>query len=178
MAELTARQKQFAAEYLIDLNATQAAVRAGYSVRCAKQQGARLLTLPAVQSAIAEAMRMRAERVEIDAAWVLRRLVDEANADLADLYDDNGNLRPVSTWPMIWRTGLVIGIETDEGRDEAGRVEAVVHKVRTSERIKRIELIGKHIGVQAFRERVEHDVTVGLAEQLRRERAERRARVK
>lgn len=75
---LTDRQQRFVLEYLLDLNATQAAKRAGYSARRARQEGSRLLGRPDVQAAILDAKRARAERAELDADWVLKNLVAEA----------------------------------------------------------------------------------------------------
>ena len=157
---MTPKQGVFVREYLIDLNATQAAIRAGYSERTANEQGARLLANVSVRSAIEAAQKERAKRVEVDAEWVLRRLHGEATADLADLYDETGNLKPIREWPKVWRTGLVAGIETvqeRDGTDEDGKpAYSTVRKVKLSERIKHVELIGKHVGVGAFRERLEH----------------------
>jgi phage terminase small subunit len=159
--KLTPKQARFVAEYLIDLNATQAAIRAGYSAKTAEQQGPRLLGNVGVQSAIAEAQQARAERLEVDADWVLTRLFLEADADLADLYDDDGSLRPVKDWPDIWRKGLVAGVDVEEIRAD-GAVVGTVRKIKLSDRIKRVELIGKHVSVQAFREQVEHKGGINL----------------
>lgn len=152
---LTAKQERFVGEYLIDLNATQAAIRAGYSEKTAYSMGQRLLKNVEVAETLSGAQAKRAERTEITADWVLRRLGDEANADLADLYDDAGALRPVHDWPLIWRQGLVAGMDVYEEFDEGTKVGQTV-KVKLSDRIKRIELIGKHVDVRAFSERHEH----------------------
>ncbi|MCF4151765.1 terminase small subunit [Dethiosulfovibrio sp. F2B] len=76
--KLTAKQKAFVSEYLVDLNATAAAIRAGYSERSARKIGANLLTLPHIQAAIQEAMTERRERVEVTQDYVLTRLKAEA----------------------------------------------------------------------------------------------------
>jgi phage terminase small subunit len=161
---VTPKQEAFVREYLIDLNATQAAIRAGYSERTAEQQGPRLLGNVGVAAAIAAAQQERARRVQIDADWVLKRLHSEATADLADLYDAAGNLKPIHEWPAVWRTGLVAGIETvqeRDGTDEEGRpVYATVRKVKLSDRVRLVELLGKHVGVGAFKDRLEVDATV------------------
>ncbi|WP_287003394.1 terminase small subunit [Sphingobium sp.] len=145
------KQLRFAQEYLIDLNATQAAIRAGYSAKTASSQGERLLRNVEVQRAVAEAKAARSEKTGIDAAWVLSRLAAEAFADLADLYDEDGRVKPVKDWPLVWRQGLVAGIEVETIGEGAGHVT----KVKISERIKRVELIGKHVDVQAFKEKLE-----------------------
>ena len=114
---LTAKQQRFVAEYLIDLNATQAAIRAGYSAKTAYSVGHENLKKPEVQAELQVEMKARSERTEIDADWVLKRLARDATADLADLYDEHGNLLPVKQWPIAWRTGLVAGVETVQDRD-------------------------------------------------------------
>ncbi|WP_309086407.1 terminase small subunit [Chelativorans sp.] len=152
---LTDKQRRFVDEYLIDLNATQAAIRAGYSPRTANEQGARLLAKASVSAAVAEGQAARSERTRIDADWVLRRLAEEADADLADLYDEHGALKPVRDWPPVWRKGLVAGVDVEEIRSE-GAVVGLVRKIKLSDRVKRIELIGKHVEVQAFREQLGH----------------------
>lgn len=151
---LTARQQAFKGEFLKDLNATQAAIRAGYSPKTAASQGQRLLKNVEVAAAIIAAKAERSERTKVDADWVLSRLADEAVADLADLYDDAGALKPVREWPLIWRQGLVAGIDAEEIRVEGVSI-GTVRKIKLSDRLKRVELIGRHIDIQAFKEKVE-----------------------
>ena len=148
---LTPKQQRFVEEYLIDLNATQAAIRAGYSERTARQTGQENLSKPVIAEAIGRARAERSEKTKIDAAWLLTRLAEESLADIADLYTESGSLRPVREWPLIWRQGLVQGVETlrvGEG--------AVIDKIKLSDRSKRLDLIGRHIDVQAFKDKVEH----------------------
>lgn len=154
---LNPQRRRFVEEYLVDLNGTEAAIRAGYSRRSAKAQASQLLAVPEVQAAVSEAQASRSERTKIDADWVLQRLAAEADADLADLYDEDGGLKPIRDWPIVWRKGLVAGLEVEElfegrgeDRDHVGRVR----KVKLADRTKLIELIGKHVGVRAFREQL------------------------
>lgn len=72
--KLSPKQVRFAQEYLIDLNATRAAIRAGYAQKTARQQGARLLTNVDIQLAIQEAMNGRAERTELTADEVVTEI--------------------------------------------------------------------------------------------------------
>lgn len=74
--QLTPKQERFVAEYLVDLNATQAAIRAGYSAKTANEQGARLLANVSIASAIAEAQAKRAADLNRTAADVLRDIQD------------------------------------------------------------------------------------------------------
>jgi len=172
---MSPKQQRFVDEYLIDLNATQAAIRAGYSERSAEVTAHRLLSNAKIAAAVAAAQTDRSERTKIDADWVLTRLAEEADADVADLYDDHGQLKPVKDWPLIWRKGLVAGIDTLRekiGEDEDGAPEyATVQKVKLSDRIKRIELIGKHVGVQAFKDNLDVNLKGDLAEMVAKARA-------
>lgn len=168
MKPLPPMQQRFVDEYIIDLNATAAARRAGYSVRTAEQQGGRLLKNVWVAQAIHTALEARSKRTQIDADWVLRRLAGEAEADLADLYDDAGNLLPIREWPRVFRCGLVVGFETVHETEGSGedRRRLLVRKVKLQDRSKTIELIGRHVDVQAWRDRVEQAITVSLAQEL------------
>jgi hypothetical protein len=84
---LTDKQRRFVDEYLIDLNATQAAIRAGYSEKTAAEQASRLLINVKVSSAIENAQKARSKRVEISADMVLKRWWDMANVDVNDLVE-------------------------------------------------------------------------------------------
>lgn len=160
---LNPRQQRFVDEYLIDLNATAAAKRAGYSERTARSVGAENLTKPDIAAAVGKAKAERAERTRVDADWLLRRLADEANADMADLYDGSGNLKPIADWPLVWRQGLVAGVESStEKADDDSKEVTVVRKIKLSDRTRRIEMIGRHIDVQAFRDRVEFSGKVNV----------------
>lgn len=83
--KLTAKQRRFCEEYLVDLNATRAATRAGYSARTANEQGARLLAHASVSGVIKAGIEARSKRTEIDADWVLKRLALIASADPREL---------------------------------------------------------------------------------------------
>ena len=156
--ELDAREQRFVDEYLIDLDPKKAALRAGYAETTAHVKSYGWVckggTKPHVFAAITKAMAARSERTRIDTDWVLTRLADEATADLAELYDESGGLKPVVDWPLIWRQGLVAGLDVDE-EFEDGKKTGRVTKVKLSDRIRRIEMIGKHVNVGAFVERKE-----------------------
>lgn len=84
---LTPKQERFVAEYLVDLNATAAAIRAGYKETTATQQGHNLLQKPAIAAAIQEARANLSERTKITQEYVLKKLKEIADTDAADYQD-------------------------------------------------------------------------------------------
>lgn len=144
---LTAKQQAFVAHYLVTLNATEAAKAAGYSEKTAAVMAAENLIKPNIQKAIQDAQAKRAEKLEVDAEWVLKRLIDSVEADLDDLFNADGGIRPIGQWPDAFRKGLVAGIEVDEIRGAEGEVIGYTKKIKLSDRLRRLELIGKHIGM-------------------------------
>ena len=91
--KLTDRQQQFVDEYLIDLNATQAAIRAGYSVKTAQEQSSRLLSNVMVQKAIAEKMAERSRRTGVNQDRVVLELAKIAFVKMTDIVDREGNIK-------------------------------------------------------------------------------------
>lgn len=170
MAELTPKQARFVDEYLLDLNATQAAIRAGYSAKTAHVQAVEIMARPHVKAAIEAGKAARSTETKIDAAWVLKRLAAEAEADVADIYDDAGALKPLKDWPKIWRQGLVAGMDVEEIEVEGVKV-GLIRKVRISDRVRRLELIGKHVNVNAFQETVAVKGVEALADRIARAKA-------
>lgn len=162
---MTPKQRAFVLEYLVDLNGTQAAIRAGYAPRSADVTAARLLGNAKVVAAITAAQAERSQRTKIDADWVLARLAAETSADIADLYDETGRVKPIHDWPLIWRQGLVSSIESFQeqvGKDKKGNpIFATAYKLKLSDRARRVEMLGKHVFVSAFREQVDHTSSDG-----------------
>lgn len=161
MAKLTDRQELFAREYLKDLNATQAAIRAGYSEKTANEQGARLLANVSVAKRIAELKADRNAEIGADAAYVLRRLVEIDQMDVLDIMTDDMSLKPVSEWPSSWRryiSGFDLA-EMFEGRGDEREMVGVLKKIKWPDKVKNLELLGKHVDVQAFKEQSSHEHT-------------------
>lgn len=156
MAKLTDKQELFAREYLKDLNATQAAIRAGYSEKTANEQASRLLANVNVQTFVAELKATRVEQTGIDAAYVLRRLVEIDQMDVLDILLSNGELKPIKDWPKVWRTTLS-GMDVVEmaSADSA----ALLKKIKWPDKVKNLELLGKHVDVQAFKESIKTEIT-------------------
>lgn len=145
------RQIKFVEGYIKSLNATDAAIRAGYSEKTARSQGSRLLTNVDIQNAIQEAKAERQERAKIDADYVLRRLVEIDQMDVLDIMDDDGNVKPLRDWPKIWRQ-YISNIETISMDDGEGWLK----KIKWPDKVKNLELLGKHVSVGAFKDKIEH----------------------
>lgn len=163
MSKLTPKQQRFVDEYILDLNATQAAIRAGYSEKTAREQGARLLSKVNIQAAIQELMQERSEKTRVDAQYVLDRLHQIDQLDVGDILDDAGNVLPIKQWPKAWRQSIS---GADLMEMQAGDVMTVVRKIKWPDKPKVLELIGKHINVKAFeseRETGAEDMAAALA---------------
>lgn len=120
MSKLTAKQEAFCLEYLVDLNATQAAIRAGYSQKTAGAVGHENLKKPEIEQKIAELMKERSEKTKIDAQWVLE--------SAKKVFDRCMQHEPV----------MSNGEPTGE------------YKFEHSGANKALEIIGKHVDVRAF----------------------------
>ena len=169
MAELNQRQEMFCREYIKDLNGTQAAIRAGYSPRTADRMAYELLKKPEIQAFVLQSKAERVEEVKVDANYVLKRLIEIDEMDVADILDDGGDFLPIRKWPKVWRTtlsGLDIAIIN------SGDTEAIIKKIKWPDKVKNLELLGKHIGVGAFTEKVDHTSSDGSMSPAKPTRAE------
>jgi len=155
---LTAKQQCFCEEYLIDLNATQAAIRAGYSKKTAYSIGEENLRKPEISEYIVKLKQERSERTQLNADYVLRRLHEIESFNSDDMYQEDGNLKDVSEWPE--GAGRIIsGIEITRTAALRGTdCEIVTKKIKVESRTKALELMGKHIDIKAF----DNTVTVSM----------------
>jgi phage terminase small subunit len=126
MSKLTPKQARFVEEYLIDLNATQAARRAGYSARTANEQGCRLLANVSVADAIAAAQNRRAQRTEVSADRVVAELAKIGFANMGDYLRANEGGDPYLDFSALTRDQTAVLQEVTvedyvEGRGELAR---------------------------------------------------------
>lgn len=161
MTKLTDKQELFAREFIKDLNATQAVIRAGFSKKSARNQAYRLMTNDDILNRIAELKAERNDRVRVDADYVLHRLVEIDEMDILDIMTDEMSIKPVSQWPASWRrylSGFDLA-EMFEGRGEEREMVGILKKIKWPDKVKNLELLGKHITVQAFREQATASLT-------------------
>ena len=156
--KLTDKQTLFVKEYLCDLNAKQAAIRSGYTARSAVVTASKLLTKANVAEAIAVGIEERAEAVKIDANYILSRLSEIDAMSVRDILTDDLRLKPLSEWPESW-CRYISSIDLQEIAKSTQDAESAIHfikKIKWPDKIKNLELIGKHVDVQAFKDRVDH----------------------
>ena len=179
MAKMTAKQQRFCDEYLIDLNATQAAIRAGYAEKRAAEQAYQLLQKTTVQEYIQKRKADRVQRTEITQDMVLRELANIAFSNAADyaavvekdveltqengtvmkLYDQDGN-------PVRYKT--VEPVLTSDLTEDQKRALSVIKKgrdgfeVKPYDKVKALELLGKHLGMWTDKLEVDADMNLNV----------------
>lgn len=141
------KQELFCKEYLIDLNATQAAIRAGYSKRTARSQGQRLLTIVDIQNRIAELKEERSRRIEITADRVVQEIAKIAFSDLGDYMTWNAD-GEISMLPQEdIDTAVVQSIKSNRILRPIGEDEEIIDaslEVKLHPKLKALELLYKH----------------------------------
>lgn len=142
MAKLTEKQQCFVDEYLIDLNATQAAIRSGYSAKTADQQGSRMLANVKVQEEIAKAMAERSKRTGVNQDKVVLELAKIAFVKITDIVDEQGKIKPDA---MEDDLACIESVKYKESESDTG--SSVEREVKISPKLKALELLGKHLGM-------------------------------
>lgn len=161
---LSPQQLRFVEEYLVDLNATQAAIRAGYSARTADQQGSRLLANVKVSKAIQERQKRRQKRLELTQDRVLLELMRVAFFDPRTLFTADGRPRSVEeldddTAAVI--AGLDISMERTEEETSDGRpIYAPVRKYKIADKMRAIELCMRHMGLLNDKLKIDGQLTL------------------
>ena len=170
--KLTAKQERFVAEYLVDLNATQAAIRAGYSAKTAAEIGAENLRKPQIAAAVQKAQQARSVRTGITQDRVLNEIAIIAFQDARKM--------------MTWGPRGVTFLDSDELPDDVARcvVEASqtvtpaggTIRVKMADKLSALKLVGEHLGMFAAKAAGEtDDIAAGLLRAAIRESVERRA---
>lgn len=140
--QLSEQRQRFVEEYLIDLNGTQAAIRAGYSVKTAQEQASRLLSNVMVQEAISKAMAARSKRTGVNQDRVVLELAKIAFVKMTDVVDGNGRIREDATDDDL---ACIESIKYKESDNEFGG--SVEREVKIGSKLKALELLGKHLGM-------------------------------
>lgn len=159
---MTLKQKRFVEEYLIDLNATQAAIRAGYSPKTAQEQASRLLSNVMVQSAISKAEADRSRRTGINQDRVIRELAKIAFLNPVDVIDmDDATIQGQANRDD---TACIASVKVKTIPTEDGGITE--REVKTYDKLKALELLGKHLGMFTDKLKVEGGVPVVLYDDI------------
>ncbi|HIE0439280.1 TPA: terminase small subunit [Serratia marcescens] len=164
--KLNAQMERFCQEYIKNPdNQTAAAAAAGY--KNAAVSASRHMDNPKVQERIAELMKQRNKRTKISSDYVLTRLIEIDQMDVLDILNDDGGLKPISDWPKVWRTTLSgLDISTTITNFDETTLESMLKKIKWPDKVKNLELIGKHVDVMAFKERLEVSGTITIADRM------------
>lgn len=152
---LNDKQETFCQEYLIDLNATQAAIRAGYSPESAGAIGGENLQKPEIKTRINELKSERARRCNVTADDVLRELMGIKDSNITRLFKADGAILPMSDWPEDLAR-CVASVEVDElyeGKGEDRKFVGYTRKVKFWDKTKALEMIGRHL--KMFTDKIE-----------------------
>ena len=151
----------FCHEYIANsFNGAKAATAAGSESKNPSQCAYGWLQLPEVKNRIAELVEERTNKADITAEYVLKRLVEIDQMDFLDIMKvDVSGFKPLDEWPRIWRQYIsaIDLAEIHEGYGEDREMVGILKKIKWPDKTKNLELLGKHVDVQAFRERVTHD---------------------
>lgn len=145
-ARLTDKQRRFVSEYLIDLNATQAAIRAGYSQNTARVIGCENLTKPDIQEAIQEEREKLSKRTEITQEKVLQEYARIAFFDPRKMFDEAGN--PLNISDLDDDTAAAVaGLEVVKEVDRDTGATSFTKKYKISNKLGALDSIAKHLGM-------------------------------
>ena len=162
MAKLTPKQQVFVEEYLIDLNATQAAIRAGYSAKNADKIGPGLLGKSRVASAIKQAMAERSRRTGINQDRVLRELAKLAFINATDVINmDEATIQGDANRED---TAAIASVKVKTIPTEAGNITE--REVRICDKLKALELIGKHLAMFTDKFNVNAEMAVKIVDDI------------
>ena len=155
--KLTAKQLRFVDEYLVDFNATQAAIRAGYSEKTAYRIGAENLRKPQIQSEISRRQKDLQRRTEVTQELVVKELARVAFADVADYVQVE--TRIINRGDIEVPIELAVHKETAElSADQRAAIASIKQgangvEIKLHDKIKALELLGRHIGM--FNDKIE-----------------------
>lgn len=158
MAKLTAKQKKFVEEYLIDLNATQAAIRAGYSPDTAKEIGCENLTKPNIKTEIDKAMAERSRRTGISQDRVLRELAKIAFVNPGDVI--NLNQATIKSDAKEEDLAAIASVKIKNIPTEDG--EITEREIKLCDKLKALDLLGKHLGIYDKKDAEDKNLTITI----------------
>lgn len=153
---MTKKQKRFVEEYLIDLNATQAAIRAGYSPDTAQQMGSENLSKPVIKNAIDKAIADQSRRTGINQDRVIQEIAKMAFLNPVDVIDmDEATIKGEANRDD---TACIASVKVKVIPGEGGNITE--REVKTYDKLKALELLGKHLGMFTDKLKMEGNLPV------------------
>lgn len=144
---MTPRQRRFISEYLIDHNASGAAVRSGFKGKRPDQAGYEWLRIPEIAQAIKDAETKLLASNELSASRILEEMRRVALSDIRGFFDDRGNLKPISALDAEQGACLAsIEVLQRNLTTGDGKVDTL-HKIKTWDKIRALEMLGKHFAL-------------------------------
>lgn len=134
--------------YLLDFDYKATGLRLGMASSAIRE------IVNANGKALGDLQKSRQLRVKVDADYILSALKELNEGDISEIYNDDGSLKPLSQWPAVFRKG-VRSLDVNERVDESGKLVGRVVKVKLPDKLKTLELMGKHVAVKAFSEQVD-----------------------
>lgn len=160
--KLTKQQEGWCRHYVAtNFNATEAAVLAGYAPIGAQTRGYELSHNPVVLMCVARLVEAANKRSDINADYVRRRVAEMDALDIRDLIGDDGRILPIKQWSSAWGrsiSGIDFGdliIASQEGDDR--KMIQLIKKIKWPDKLKTIELLGKHVNVKAWEKEAGYD---------------------
>lgn len=150
-ADILPKRERFVQEYLIDLNATQAAIRAGYSEKSAYSQGQRLLKDDEVQAAISAARDAASKRSGVTIERALQEMARLGFSDLRKVFTPGGNLISPEDWDDDTAAAIssvkVVTRPTGETAEDGSKIVEHVHEIKLWDKNSALDKLGKHLGM-------------------------------
>lgn len=144
-SDLTKKQLMFSKEYLISMNSTESAIKAGFSKHTASSQGSRLLKNVKVRAYVDEQLLQRASKLDITPNRILEELGHIAFFDISNIF--NGyTLKEIDQLPENVRRAIN-SVKVREEKGQAGEVMAELTEFKTNDKLKALEMLGKHLGM-------------------------------
>jgi len=159
---LTPKQQQFVAEYLVDLNATQAAIRCGYAEPTANREGSRLLSNVDIAAEIAKRTSAHAKKLDITAEKVLAAIAEIAFGDVRKMFTADGSLIRPHEWDDE-TAAAVAGMDVVTTSAGEGMVEHVA-KIKRTDRLRALDMLARHHSL--YNDTLKVTVTERLADRL------------
>lgn len=142
--QLNPKQSRFVQEFLIDLNATQACIRAGYKEKNSGVVGPRLLQIPHVAEAIAKGKAEQLERADLSASRVLEELRRLSFSDLSQMVDEHGRLKQLHLMPVAVRSAIASVKLTKKNLTTGDGIVDDVIEVKLWDKVRALEMLAKH----------------------------------